>query len=288
MENNSLLKEYQASFNDYLNDYVATFKSSEALEKVIKYNALGEGKLFRPILTAAIARAYEIEDARIKPIQLAVELVHVSSLMHDDLPCLDNDEIRRGKPSSHKVFGEGLTLLSGDYLLSEASRWILNMKEDPSIIIEITKALNTAICDMCEGQILDLEIRDETNLSSLNNSEKISKLQEINLKKTGALIRFSILAPLNLLEDLSGNEAKAIKRYANNLSVLYQLCDDLKDEVQDTRNVEYREINYVQLMGIEKCIKYADTLVQDPKLALEPLGEKTAFLKFLVEFVRAL
>ena len=250
MENNSLLKEYQASFNDYLNDYVATFKSSEALEKVIKYNALGEGKLFRPILTAAIARAYEIEDARIKPIQLAVELVHVSSLMHDDLPCLDNDEIRRGKPSSHKVFGEGLTLLSGDYLLSEASRWILNMKEDPSIIIEITKALNTAICDMCEGQILDLEIRDETNLSSLNNSEKISKLQEINLKKTGALIRFSILAPLNLLEDLSGNEAKAIKRYANNLSVLYQLCDDLKDEVQDTRNVEYREINYVQIMGI--------------------------------------
>lgn len=269
-----------------LEGYMDRFEGSEALKRVVEYSLLGEGKLFRPVLSAAVAEIFNVSEKRLKAIQIAVELVHASSLMHDDLPCLDDDDMRRGKPSAHKVFGEGLTLLTGDYLLSAASKEILYMNETHEIISSVAKSLNTAICDMCEGQILDLEIRNRDKTESLNHEQLLYVIQEMNLRKTGALIRFSLIAPLYLSSEVSGAEIDIIKHYANNLSVLYQLCDDLLDSKHDTKKGDYREINYVDVLGKDKSEAYADKLVEDSVIALEPLGDRAKFLKYLVNFVR--
>jgi geranylgeranyl diphosphate synthase, type II len=288
MEHKNNYQDLRSFAYSVLEQYLSLFEGSDSLREVIEYSLLGDGKLFRPVLSASIAEAFGVDQERIKSIQLAVEMVHASSLMHDDLPALDDDDMRRGKPSSHKVFGEGLTLLAADYLLSAASKEILYMKEDHETISSIAKSLNVAICDMCEGQILDLGIRNRGKINSLEQKELLSLIQEINLKKTGALIRFSLIAPLYLLSDVSKEDIDIVKRYANNLSVLFQVCDDLLDSKHDTKKEEYREINYVDVLGVEKSNLYADSLVQDSIQALEPLGSKADFLRYLVNYVRTL
>jgi geranylgeranyl pyrophosphate synthase len=286
MENNNKYNDLKSQSIFLLERYLSNLQASDSLRKTIKYSLSGDGKLFRPVLVAAVADVFGIPQKRISHIQLAVEMVHASSLMHDDLPALDNDDLRRGKPSSHKVFGEGLTLLAGDYLLSAASKEILLMDENSETVNLIGTALNTAICDMCEGQVLDLEIRKKEKKASLDQTELVSLIQEVNLKKTGALIRFSLLAPLHLIE-ISQQETEIIKHYANNLSVLFQLCDDILDSKHDTKEGDYREINYVDVLGRQKSELYADSLVQDSIEALAPLGEKAEFLKYLVNYVRS-
>lgn len=266
--------------------FIASFDGSATLKKLVEYSLLGGGKLFRPVLSSSVAETFSVSELRVRPIQLAIELVHASSLMHDDLPCLDDDDVRRGKPSSHKMFGEGVTLLAGDYLLSAASKEILKMNEAHDVISSIAMSLNTAICDMCEGQILDLEIRNRDRIESLNQEELLFLIQETNLKKTGALIRFSLIAPLYLSSDISDEEIAIVKRYANNLSVLFQLCDDILDSKHDRKQGDNREINYVDVLGLEKSEVYADNLVQDSIQALEPLGERGDFLRYLVNYVR--
>jgi farnesyl diphosphate synthase len=268
-------------------EYVRLFEGSESLRGIVEYALLGSGKLFRPVLLAAVSKAVGVSLDRISRIQLSVELVHASSLIHDDLPCLDDDDMRRGKPSCHKVFGEGLSLLAGDYLLSSASRELLLMREDSSIVSSIAFLLNDTICQMCEGQILDLEIRNPNKTSGLTEDALKFLLEDVNLKKTGALIRFSVMAPLFLAPSLTEVEKSSIERYAKNLSILFQLCDDLLDSKHDTKAIEYREINYVDVLGIEKARDYADTLVQDSIDAIQFLGERGDFLKYLVRYVRS-
>jgi geranylgeranyl pyrophosphate synthase len=269
-----------------LEGYVRLFEGSDSLRGIIEYALLGSGKLFRPVLLAAVSEAVGVSLDRISRIQLSVELVHASSLIHDDLPCLDDDDMRRGKPSCHKVFGEGLSLLAGDYLLASASRELLLIKEDPSVVASVTFLLNDTICKMCEGQILDLEIRNPIKIKNLSEDGLKTLLEDVNLKKTGALIHFSVMVPLFLASNLSEEEKSSIERYAENLSILFQLCDDLLDSKHDTKAIEYREINYVDVLGIEKAGDYADTLVQDSIDALQFLGERGDFLKYLVRYVR--
>lgn len=272
----------------YLKDYVSTFSGSDELRRVLEYTLLGSGKLFRPVLIAAIAEAVGVDFERISKLQLAVELVHASSLIHDDLPCLDDDDIRRGKPSCHKVFGEGLSLLAGDYLLSSASKELLSMDEDPQIVSSVAWLMNDAICQMCEGQILDLEIRKANNIKDLGEDGFKSYLEDINLKKTGALIKFSLIAPLHLTNSVSNEEVFLIERFAKNLSILFQLCDDILDSKHDTKTDDYREINYVDVLGLDQARRYADNLVQDSIDSISFLEERGDFLKYLVRFVRSL
>lgn len=208
--------------------------------KSIEYSFFSGGKRFRPLLALAMAEYLNMPFEKVFPWAMAIEMIHSYSLIHDDLPSMDNDDFRRGKPTNHKVFGEAVALLSGDGLLTEAfsvlSKHYNNDKDSVADLIScLTHVSGTT--GMILGQYLDISIDNK----STPVKSSIEELNKIHLLKTGALISGSFMGPA-LLKKVSARQKETIQEIGLLLGYAFQVKDDILDNQQDSgsnKNLNY-------------------------------------------------
>ena len=194
----------------------------EGLEEAMRYSLLAGGKRIRPVLALATARALGRDAAQVLPLAAAIELIHTYSLIHDDLPAMDDDDLRRGRPTNHRVYGEAVAILAGDCLYAEAFRLVLTHQQgDPAGLLSAVAELATATgaTGMVGGQFLDVDGRAATGPDGLRHLHEL---------KTGRLIAASVVCVL-FLEGASDPATVAYRRFAGELGVLFQIVDDILD-----------------------------------------------------------
>ncbi len=192
------------------------------LEEAMRYSLLAGGKRIRPVLSLATARAVGMEPREVLPLAASIELIHTYSLIHDDLPAMDDDALRRGEPTCHVKFGEGVAILAGDGLYAEAFRHLLSAQQSPPQLLlrsagELAAA--TGVNGMVGGQYAD--VHPQTSAGPVD----LRRLHEL---KTGRLISASVLCVL-LLSEADGSETAPFRRFAAELGVLFQIIDDILD-----------------------------------------------------------
>jgi geranylgeranyl diphosphate synthase, type II len=211
---------YPEDLQGRVDSYLDSLRFSEetatsGLEEAMRYSLLAGGKRIRPVLVLATARAIGRDEAELLPLAAAVELIHTYSLIHDDLPAMDDDDLRRGRPTCHVAFGEDVAILAGDGLYAEAFRHVLTHQtgEPAHVLAAVAElAAATGVTGMVGGQYVDV----------IGESTDLRRLHEL---KTGRLIRASIECPLMLCGDVS----ESYRRFADELGVLFQIVDDVLD-----------------------------------------------------------
>jgi geranylgeranyl diphosphate synthase type II len=196
-------------------------RRTTGLEEAMRYSLLAGGKRIRPVLALATARATGMDPRDVLPLAAAIELIHTYSLIHDDLPAMDDDELRRGRPTCHVRFGEDVAILAGDALYAEAFRHLLaEQRGDPSRVLAAARELAaaTGVEGMVGGQYLDVAAAPTTP----------HELRTVHELKTGRLIGASVGCVL-LLAGTEGPTAERYRRYADELGVLFQIVDDILD-----------------------------------------------------------
>jgi geranylgeranyl diphosphate synthase type II len=197
------------------------------LEEAMRYSLLAGGKRIRPVLALATARAVDTDPARVLPLAAALELIHTYSLIHDDLPAMDDDDLRRGRPTCHKAFGENVAILAGDGLYAEAFRHVLTHQAgDPAAILAAVGELAaaTGVNGMVGGQFLDVTERAP---------EGAAGLRALHGLKTGKLIVASIVCPLLVVGGDEPARIEVFRSFASELGVLFQIVDDILDVTGD-------------------------------------------------------
>ncbi len=244
-----------------------------------EYSLFAGGKRLRPILTLETYKMCGGDKAGIMNFACAVEMIHTYSLIHDDLPSMDNDDFRRGRPTNHKVYGEAMAILTGDGLLNRAFEIALECCDiEPDRVIEAVRILskNSGWFGMIGGQVVDIA----------NEGKQITleELQYIHKLKTGALIKASCL----MGAVLAGCEnIEAIEKYAQYLGIAFQIQDDILDVVGDEKALgkpigsdeKNNKTTYVTICGIEKAKEYAKEYFDKALCELKPFGENAEFLK---------
>jgi farnesyl diphosphate synthase len=270
-----------------------TVRPTQFLE-AMRYASLGGGKRFRPFLTIETARLLGAEGAGVLRAAAAVEMVHCYSLVHDDLPALDNDDLRRGRPTTHKAFGEATAILVGDGLLTYAFDVMADpaTHPDPGVRAELVLALARAagLGGMIGGQVLDLEA--ELALEP-HNAEAVIKLQAM---KTGALLHYAVDAGA-ILGRADGQVRATLSRYGRALGAAFQVADDILDVEADGlalgkragKDAGRNKATLVAALGIDAARERRDSLVAAAIAALDslPQGTKVSVLKEAAHFVAA-
>ena len=280
------LNEYAEIINAYLEKALPQCDFGEAVvHEAMNYSLSIGGKRIRPVLVLEFCRVCggNIEDALC--LAAALEMVHTYSLIHDDLPCMDNDDMRRGMPSCHIKYGYEYALLAGDGLLTQAFGVIADSefaKKNPALAIKAVAALSSlaGANGMIGGQVIDL--KNENRKAGL---ETISKMDEL---KTGALIKCAALFGC-IAAGADEEKIKAAEEYCNNIGLAFQIVDDILDVTGDEKNLgkpigsdkESGKSTYYTLLGLEKAQEYADRLTDEATYALEIFGKESEFLKEL-------
>lgn len=278
--------EYVSLINTYLETSIkdCTF-GEDIVHNAMRYSLGIGGKRIRPVLVLEFCRLCGGDVNSALPFAAAIEMVHTYSLIHDDLPCMDDDDMRRGMPSCHKKFGEEYALLAGDGLLTRAFGIIAESdiaKQSPEIAVKAICELSAlAGADgMIGGQVVDL--RNEDKPCSLD------VLQTMDSLKTGALIRCA--ARLGVLAAKgSESELEAASLYAESLGHAFQIVDDILDVIGDEKELgkpigsdaQSNKSTYVTILGIDKSKEYADTLTKKAIDCLEIFGSEADFLRNL-------
>lgn len=256
------------------------------LTEAMKYTLLSGGKRIRPVLSLLTAELLDGNYQAALQAGSALEMIHSYSLIHDDLPAMDDDQLRRGKKTNHLVYGEATAILAGDALLTYAFEILaeLEIKADSKIKLISNTAKFSGYQGMVGGQILDLEAE----------SKKLSlaEMQKIHRAKTGALIKASVLNGV-YCSNYTSREKKALLAYAENIGVLFQIVDDLLDLTGDTekmgkvvgRDEELNKSTYPKLLGIEAAKKAAAEYAQKAKKELELFEDEAENLKTLVDYI---
>lgn len=236
------------------------------LHQAMRYSTLGDGKRIRPCLCAAAYAAYKDEWRPILRVASAVELIHSYSLIHDDLPAMDDDDFRRGKPSCHKQFDESTAILAGDALLTLAFEVLARTQEFPSHrmlrVISVLAAAAGSVDGMIAGQVLDLEAE--------NGSASAEQVEAIHRLKTGALIGVSVWIGAYLGEAPESDLAH-IKVYCDRIGLTFQIIDDILDAV-DGSNRDEGKATYPGLFGLKESRAVVERLMAEARQALLPLG----------------
>ncbi len=221
-------------------------KWMDQLYSSMSYSFLGGGKRFRPVLSLLMMKALNQSVDPILPVACAIEMIHTYSLIHDDLPCMDNDDLRRGRPTNHKVYGETMALLAGDALLTDAFYILANQVSDTAKVRPLVQLLAEAAGSqgMVGGQVMDIFLKEL-------NQELIEK---IHRQKTGALIRVACESAA-VLSNLSHQKQKNVRDFGENLGLAFQVKDDLLDFQEESGAV-----NLAHLLGEEKSIQFLQQL----------------------------
>lgn len=279
--------DYLQTFEDYLNDYTSKLQTKpEILGESMKYSLQNGGKRIRPVLALACADVLNVPKTEILPFALALEMIHAYSLVHDDLPAMDDDDFRRGKPSNHKAFGEANAILAGDGLLNEAYAVCFQECLKGEKYALAAKTLNecAGVYGMIAGQSADLYFSEQ------NAAVFEDDLKYIHAHKTGKLL----LAPV-LIASILGNNRQYIEmeRFGKLLGVLFQMTDDILDVTGDFdklgktvgKDEKENKLTYVRLYGLEGAKVRADICARDCHTVLESVDADTEFLHGLVDYV---
>lgn len=256
----------------------------EIVTDAMRYSIQNGGKRIRPMLTLEFCRVCGGDPKAALPFACAVEMIHTYSLIHDDLPCMDDDDLRRGKLSCHKQFGENYALLAGDGLLTLAFETLTKATDvAPSDIVRAVRVLSdlAGVNGMIGGQVIDLLSEEkQVDYDTLHCIDKL---------KTGALIKSAAL--LGCIAAGVQDEAilTAAKTYAENIGLAFQVVDDILDVTSDTATLgkpvgsdeKNAKSTFVSLLGLEACKTLADKLTKDAVQALSALPNDTAFLEAL-------
>lgn len=283
----SCVEEYKECINSGLRDYVSGLVDcNEKLIDSIKYSLMSGGKRIRGILLLAFFELFGGRKEDAIPFACAIEMLHTYSLIHDDLPCMDNDDIRRGKPSNHRVYGEDIALLAGDALLTMAFEVLSNQnladKFGAEKIIRVCKILSfsAGAQGMVSGQADDLSMEVGNH-----GTEEIFKMYK---KKTGMLIESSAEIGAVLSEN-DESKLALVKNYGRNVGLAFQLVDDLLDVVGQEEiigkpvgsDISNKKFTYISVFGIEQTRDKIKKLTQDSLDILNKLGGNNEFLKCL-------
>lgn len=284
---NLLYDEYLREFNGFAETYATKLKTNpELLSESIKYSLLNGGKRIRPVLMLACADVLKVPHEEVLPFALALEMIHTYSLIHDDLPAMDNDDFRRGKPSNHKQFGEANAILAGDGLLNEAYAICFNECFKGEKYILASQFLNecAGVYGMIVGQAADLYY---TNSDKEVSEEELNYIYE---HKTGKLL----LAPVTIASILSGNKHYLpLEQFAKLLGKLFQMTDDILDVVGDFtslgksigKDTKENKLTCIRLYGLEGAKVRAEMCAEDCHAVLEGIDGDTSFLSALIDYV---
>ncbi len=289
-EINEIIKTEKAKIDKKIADKIDSYraKSDSSLETIIdslEYSLKAGGKRIRPILTVKVAEMLKGDLETAYDLGIALEFIHTYSLIHDDLPAMDDDDYRRGQLSNHKVFGEGMAILAGDALLTLAFEELSDLNlpaEDKVKIINLTAQM-AGFKGMVGGQSLDLKFEDiRIDFDNLNN---------IHLLKTGALFKTAILGGAYCAQTTE-KEMEALEGYATKLGLLFQITDDILDKTGDSEvlgkeigsDEKSNKSTYVSLLGLEEAKSKAKETAELAKKELESF-ENNQFLIKLIDFI---
>jgi len=250
------------------------FLALQNLKKSIGYSLLQGGKRFRPVLSLMLAEEFGVPPQRVLPFSMAVEMIHTYSLIHDDLPCMDNDDLRRGQPTNHKVFGESTALLAGDALLTEAFGILASEYADqPQIVVQLVLLLSEAagLRGMVGGQAMDLQAKRQPL-----GKEYLSQMQAM---KTGALIRVACEGAAVICR-LNDEKKKYCREFGENLGFAFQLADDLLDSQEG----KIEKGSFPDLLGLEKTKEILLQTSEASTRLLQKMGIDSGRLHNLVEY----
>lgn len=253
----------------------------------MRYSLFAGGKRLRPILLLAAAETCGAESDKFLKVACALEMIHTYSLIHDDLPAMDNDDYRRGKLTNHKVYGEGIAILAGDSLLTYAFETMLAAEGiEPSTLMRVVREIAEAAGPqgMVGGQVIDLE--------SEGKQVSLDTLQAMHRAKTGALFRAAVRAGA-ILAGASEEELAALTTYAEKFGLAFQITDDILDVIGSTETIgkpvgsdeKNNKSTYVTLHSVEIARQMAEKTVADAVEALAIFEEKGAVLRDLVEYL---
>jgi len=263
----------------------------QRLHQAMRYVVLGSGKRVRPLLAFAAGEISGADPARVEIAAAATELIHAYSLVHDDLPCMDDDTLRRGKPTCHVEFDEATALLVGDSLQSLAFQILAEPPLTHAAVaqLEMIKLLATASGSrgMAGGQAIDL--------ASVGATLSLPELEFMHIHKTGALIRASVLLGAHCGDTLTESDLTRLDHYAKCIGLAFQVVDDILDLEANTatlgktagKDAEQNKPTYVSLLGVEQARAFAEELHEQALEALSGFGEKARRARELADFIVA-
>ena len=274
---------------DLLKELRQTNSLDEELMRAMEYSLMAGGKRLRPILLMAAADACGSDGEKFVTVGDALEMIHTYSLIHDDLPAMDNDDYRRGKLTNHKVFGEAMAILAGDALLTLAFEVVIRQRDvDPKILAQVVREISTAAgsAGMVGGQAIDLR--------SEGVRLNLSELKRMHLGKTGALFRAAI-RPGAILAQADSRQLDALTRYADAFGLAFQITDDILDVAGDAKilgkatgsDAKKGKATYVSLTSLDEAKILAQGAVDEALTALEIFGDEANFLRELVRYLTA-
>jgi geranylgeranyl diphosphate synthase type II len=248
-------------------DEAIVLKEPEKIHEAMRYSLLAGGKRVRPILCIAACELVGGKEETVIPSACAVEMIHTMSLIHDDLPCMDNDDLRRGKPTNHKVYGEDVAVLAGDALLSFAFEHVavsttgVPPEKVVKAIAELAKSVGKE--GLVAGQIVDLESEGLSNVG-------LKTLEFIHLRKTAALLEASVVMGA-IIGGGSEDEIEKLRKFARCIGLLFQVVDDILDVTKSSeelgktagKDLIADKVTYPKLLGLEKSKEFAEKLIKD-------------------------
>ncbi len=258
------------------------------LYEAMRYAAIGGGKRLRPFLVSASSRLFNVNPNASLRVGAAVEAIHVYSLIHDDLPCMDDDHMRRGKPTVHLAFDEATAVLAGDSLHALAFEWLAEDETHPDpfvrseLILELGRASGPV--GMAGGQMMDMEAENQTF-----DLQTVTRLQQL---KTGALIAFSVEAGA-ILGRVPPEGRQALKGYARDVGLAFQIADDLIDAEGNAeaagkavgKDAAAGKATFVSLMGLDRAREQAQHLVEQAIGHLHSFGSEADMLRAIAQYI---
>lgn len=261
------------------------YPGAERLFAAMEYSLLAGGKRLRPLLLLAAAEGLGARAADVLPFALGVEMLHTYSLIHDDLPAMDDDDMRRGRPSCHKQFDEATAILAGDGLLTHAFAKQCEAVADPACKLAAVQyfARNAGVYGMVAGQTLDI--------AAEGRAIDLAELKAIHRAKTGALLAAAVVCG-GILAGADEAEQAALEGFGYSFGLAFQIVDDILDEVGDAKllgkpvgsDAANHKVTYVTLLGLDGARAAAADVTADAVAALVPLGAKGALLAGIAEY----
>jgi len=258
------------------------------LHEAMRYTVLGGGKRVRPLLVHASGALFGADADALARAASAVEMIHAYSLVHDDMPCMDDDDLRRGKPTVHVAYDEATALLVGDALQAQAFEVLAGTMTVPAArVVTMLRLLAEAAgsAGMCGGQAIDLD--------SVGISLTLEQLERMHQLKTGAMLRVSVLLGALAGRDLAPHELEALAAYSRAIGLAFQVVDDVLDATEDSatlgktagKDAAANKPTYVSILGLEPSKALAEQLRQQAHDALAPFGEQALRLREIADLI---